>query len=480
MKENKALVLLRTLSRKELAAFKSVMKNVKRKGTLKLLEILENYISGKKKFNIDVVYDSLYGEPYSTKKGYLIRNEMRLLTKALTSFIVQNELEKERENDPDWEQSIYLKAIYERGAIHLFENENRKALDKALEKNYFRVAADLIDPEIELFTTKRAPTIANIKHLASLLDKRRALLTKAYLTELADIEYKKAFTQRTILALGGISEVEPLENIHLDWDEECETNALVEFKLLHKKAFGLTGKSKIETLQAALTVFPKISSPHFASDEWLAGTYHRIAMEYFLMGDNDTSRVFYLKAFQYRDGLPSEKLAPFIFNFMTNELRAEKFDEALKIIDENEDALIGNDRTRDRTLCMKAICSIFLGEFEKAESCIPDQRKGGGLQTYFYMRIIQIIIYFTRNEHELALTETENVMQSVYYNKDLSFRNFTNELHYFLRIQLNSISSSNYKILKASRLSELKELGNWGMNQHTLLYRWLINEYQKP
>ena len=257
-----------------------------------------------------------------------------------------------------------------------------------------------------------------------------------------------------------------------------EQDIYLMFARLLVQAYAQHGQQKIDTLSRAVNFCDKITKKGFNKSSAKSSLFASIALEYFLLGEYGKSIPFHQQALQEIEKASPQEIISYVFNYISTLLRIEYYEDAIRVIDENEPVWNKIPRVKDRFLCLKAMSYIFLEKSEEAWNCIPHNRKRSGIDHYYYYRFIQIIVYLIRKEYSLAQSEIETYIHTI--------RNNDNDATY---LQL-CILLKNYIVLLAEKnvLTKktfnnksktildllLKKQHKIETTNHALLYRWVV------
>ena len=484
-KGNRTVSLAALLNSKEKNAFRAQLREAKR-ATLPLLfdAICVGLKSSKPNgLEKEILFHKTFGTTYSKDSDYLLRNEFRLLSKELISFLSIEQIKKSIRDNPLEEKRLLLQSYLDRKAFDLFDREWAKVAAESSEKLELEITLDVLKMAVEHFVQNRQATLENYNQLLKLLNEYQETLKLHYRHQHLFGRHKQAFTERTLQAIGSDIEVSPLEVISIDPSNPTENDAFSNHFVALTKAYAHHGEQKIELLKNAASFVEKIQTRSFDQNAALATVNAAIALEYFLLNELETSLPFHKRALEYGVNLEGGKLISFVFNYLSTLIRLERHDQAIELINKYDSVWESLPRMRDRFLCLKAMCHIFESDPKAAESCIPEDRKSGGLDHYYYYRFIRMIVLFQKDKPELAMTEAENFEHTVRYNdKDEEYLRLIQAMKKFLVLKSEqSVISKEAYLEKAERLKEsLNEASENAFADRALLYRWIVSSVTQP
>jgi uncharacterized protein YifE (UPF0438 family) len=480
-KGNRTVALVALLTNQERKAFGRLMKDTKRTSLPLLFEALCVSLKSSKSdsFEKETTFKRTFGTTYSKDKDYLLRNELRLLSKELTSFLAIEQTKKAMRDDLLEEKRLLLQSYIDRNAPDLFDREWEKVVEEAKEQLRLDIALDVQKLAIEQWVRNRQATAENYNALLKLLADYQETLTRFFTHQHLFGRHKQAFAERTLQAIGSDIQVSPLEIISIDPSDEKQNDAFANHFAALTKAYAHRGEEKIELLKNAAGFVSEVNSNSFDRNAALATVNAAIALEYFLLRELEASLPYHQKALEFGSELEGGKLISFVFNYLSTLIRLERHEKAIELINEYASVWEKLPRMRDRFLCLKAMCHVFENDPKSAEECIPEDRKAGGLDHYYYYRFIQIIVLFQKGKPELTMNEAENFEHTVRYNdNDEDYLRLIQAMKKFLmlRSEKPTISEEAYSD-KAEKLKQsLNEASESAFADRALLYRWIVSE----
>ncbi|MCB9191337.1 MAG: hypothetical protein H6603_05130 [Flavobacteriales bacterium] len=480
-KGNRTVALAALLSSKEMKVFSSHLNEGKRASLPLLFDAICVGLKSSKPNSLEkeTLFKKAFNEAYSKDQDYLLRNEFRLLSKELTGFLAIEQTKKAMRDDVLEEKRLVLQSYIDRKAHDLFDREWQKVVEDSKDELRLDVAIDIQKLAIEHLVSTRQATVENYNQLLELLADHQQTLQQHFAHQHLFGKHKQAFAERTLQAIGSDIQVSPLEVISINPADEKQNDAFANHFAALTKAYAHRGEEKIELLKNAAGFVSEINSKSFDRNAALATVNAAIALEYFLLRELEASLPFHQKALEFGSGLEGGKLISFVFNYLSTLIRLERHEQAIALINEYASVWEKLPRMRDRFLCLKAMCHVFENDPKAAEDCIPDDRKAGGLDHYYYYRFIQIIVLFQKGKPELAMNEAENFEHTVRYNdKDEDYLRLIQAMKKLLMLNSEkpTISEEVYSD-KAEKLKQsLSEASESAFADRALLYRWIVAE----
>lgn len=478
-KGNRTIELVRLLSQKEKKAFAQQLEGGKRNSLPFLFNGICAALKSKRgsEPTKELLFRLTFDEPYSKDKDYLLRNEFRLLSKELSTFLSFEQVKKNFRDNSLEEKFAFLQSLIDRKAINLFEREWEKIANDAEDQLEFRISSEVRKMAILQWIENHQATIEKYERLLEMLEGFQKSLNRYFQHQFLFGKHRQAFTERTLQALGSPIEISPLEPIHFHPTEDKENDAYANHLIALTDSYRYKGNGKIEILKKAADFASQIQAKSFDQNGALASINAGIALEYFLLRELEASLPYHQKALEYGSKLENGKLISFVFNYLSTLIRLERHEQAIELINEYAAVWQKLPRMRDRFLCLKSMCHVFENNPTAAESCIPEDRKAGGLDHYYYYRFIQIIVLFQKGKPELAMNEAENFEHTVRYNdKDEDYLRLIQTMKKFLALKSEqAVIDKEAFSEKAEKLKQsLSEASESAFADRALLYRWIL------
>lgn len=480
-KGNRTVALVALLSKQEMKVFSQQLGDAKRASLPLLFDAICAGLKSSKANSLEkeILFEKTFGSGYSKEKDYLLRNELRLLSKELTSLLALEQTKKAMRDNPLEEKRLLLQSYIDRKAHDLFDREWDKVVEEAKEQLRLDIALDIQKLAVEHLIGTRQATVENYNQLLELLADYQETLQQHFTHQYLFGKHKQAFAERTLQAIGADIQVSALEIVSLNPADEMQNDAFANHFAALTKAYAHRGEEKIELLKNAAGFVSDINSKSFDRNAALATVNAAIALEYFLLRELETSLPYHQKALEFGSGLEGGKLISFVFNYLSTLIRLERHEKAIELINEYASVWEKLPRMRDRFLCLKAMCHVFENDPKSAEDCIPEDRKTGGLDHYYYYRFIQIIVLFQKGKPELAMNEAENFEHTVRYNdKDEDYLRLIQAMKKFLSLKSEQPAIDEEAFWeKAEKLNQsLSEASESAFADRALLYRWIVSE----
>lgn len=475
-KRSKADILVGSLNKKEVEQLLIELGGHKRATLSKLLVAMKSRGRSESPVSKSALFHSTYGEDYSPEKDYLIRNEMRLLSKEIMSFLAQRQVYQEIKDASQLKGLFYLKSLMNRGETELFEIEWPKILKKADAQLDHGTSAKILEKVVEHMVEHRKTSLADFEVLLEMINDLNERTIASFTQNTLYSRLKEAYVRRTIQAIGKEVPHVNLAEPEINFAQHADSDALSKYYQTMATAYTKTGNERLSLLESAMGLLDSIPAGRIDHQSQRAAINAAIALEYFFQNRLEESLQYHHQALERTKYVSVDRVASYLFNYVSTLIRLAKYQDAIDILDLHENTWNHMPRMRHRFYCLKGMCHVLTGNPDSAATCIPDDRKTGGLDHYYYFRVIQIIVQIEKGKVELALNECENVEHTVRYNdKNQHYLKLVHHFKRFIQLELDkpSLSKKAFKAKVEKLYTESVPDSPEARADHTLFYTWL-------
>lgn len=403
MKNNKLLETILVFDTLERKRFRNVIKNKKRKTLLALYELClsraERNLALPDK---EEVYEYLFGETYTKKNDFLLRNEYRLLTDEAEAFLRTSAVEAQY---PGLCEAARLRRILESGNKALFKKEYDAMATKWGHDLWFWIGTD--PSFLTYFVVSDQFTPQHFVRVKNHTDEARERLNHFYNRQLTDYEVRKGYADKVYSIISD----EPLPSFASGVVPTIATDDLVEYRKLKAEAYYRLGEEKIGVLLEANRIVEQTTSNELGNDEswWLQAT---IGLEYYLRYDFKNA-VLYLDALFCSPGIESfNRLPEAALNYLSALMSCDDYEKAVRVITPFEGRMMASQAVFYKYICLKAISLCFLGEpsaarkeLNRVEDHIPEV-------DFVYWRVAMVLSFAVESRWDDAQNEFKNLLKT--------------------------------------------------------------------
>lgn len=485
MKNSKAFTLLAGLPEKQVKQVATLLKSHKRKTLYALFSALEKAIPSGEEPSSEELYKKVFGKKYEKAKDYLLRNEYRLLhdeiIKLLTAIYQEEEAESQK-------AMYFLKNMLHYRIAEIFEDELAAEWKRAEERDDIAHLLVLSDLKLNYLLSGKIQALPSTKEIAELSAKRIELLQQHALREIRKDEVKLKMAERLLRVYQqDYIPSEPIQFINLAKLEETDTFA--QYLTIRAQVNFVSGQEKIDLL---LKLFknPGIIEKYEPSPGEATGRFLvNLAQEYYLLGDHNNAIKYYKQAAEHLKHFPLTAREGLVYNYALALIRNEQFGEAKSLADEHAEILLNSKMVGGRSPFLFAVLNIFAGNADEAEKYIQLETKKDGSEFYHFMRLCLAIVFYLRNDYDLALRESVNLDQAVNYelNRDATLQTHISKpiisyLRKFFTIVQAQMPGDELAIALQKLKQEMqgnKHEGNSSQLPDSVLMQWMLLEADK-
>lgn len=409
----KTAALIASLSRKERRQFEqSVLLQHKRTTLKKLYQCLKK----QPQIHKEAAFVKTFGTAYDAKQDHLFRNELRLLNKALESFLIQVQWEQEQAAQPHQSEFLLLKVYLNRGQFDLFEPAWRKLYKKVegaanydlmvqLLEQYIYAQLQIQEVSYELFEQlhPQAETLLRLQeaHMAERFKKLEVLqgFIQQNLYVIRSGQYQR---QRYVASF---QQQTPLLNN--TWLQVLEAAV---------QMYYLSGSAKIDLLTSALAQAELLeNTPHY-DPILIAKLRSTLALEYFIDRQFEQADRIYSQLIQYPEHLASLNRPGLFFNYLSNLVNLERYEDAIRFYQAHQTIWETSAVPLYRVHYFLCWAYLGLGDYEAAQGALLlHDLQDRPRHEEFYARTLLSLVYYHLGELIMAERETYNLLQNYRY-----------------------------------------------------------------
>lgn len=457
----KAAHLIYTLNAREKKELESILKQKGRKSLVKLYQTLRK--TPRNQLKNEKVFEQTFDEPYSKKKDYLLRNELRLLTQETKRLLAREELLQSISISQAQESFWYLRGLRRRGEKELFTTEYDKAYKQAEEELNFHICAALR----RMMVDQLQEDILQSQDFETLEQEINKLVTDSTTLAnslIATADYSRAYITRLQMVVPTNRPIpDPTKFRFTENLELARKDPYSNLLYYISQSYLHTGDERIKYLEEALNHLDACDQPEIDYARLSAACYNTLSISYM-------EKQQYKKATAYaKDAF--ERVFPNGYNpgiLLANYLRCltldGKLDEGRKVFNQY------GGHFKDIAyypiiLSSLAELEALLGDMDEALTLLT-QMQTKGIINYSTYKLILICVYSRKEEYELALREVNNLLQQAKSTGNPGLDE-DNKIRYaireWLKIKLKPAD-------KEAKLDKLRERNNDISEEHRLLY----------
>lgn len=408
----KALDQLRALAPSARKRLGIVMNSHGRESLRRLYEFLVKWKAAQDPTK-EELHLAVYGKQYQASEDYLLRNELRLLSKEVMEVVAIEEFLDRYHDNPAFKANWDLRADIRLGTStkpqvlsevflpgdHSYDQPGHLAdgleawLKSAIETREIHrsTAEELI---------RAADLLIELRRVDAGRKLAQALLMQRIAYRWAQLQPQSGGDADAQLGLGNV----------VEWDP------VTAFLYAQHRAQDLQGRERIAVLEEGLAQL-RLCKPSklFDREAKEIGFLAMIGLEWYLLGEYVRANAHYRSAL----AIPSLHRHPqwmaILTNFVSSLLKAGEPQVALELAEQHAQQFGTQPQAEFLLLGLKAMAHLFLDHASEAIRCIPpdiQQRRGS---TYLLFRFVQPIAYMIQGDAEAAEREAHNIGKMIRY-----------------------------------------------------------------
>lgn len=473
------LQILEGLTPNELNRLEKQLKDNSRKEPYLLLRELRKYIAGKKLYNREDVFASVYQKALTAKNNYLLYNDIRYLKKVLTRFLVEAEFAHEINQDEALFEEYYLKALHSRNINGVFDSE----------------VADILEKTPQYPNPKFMATVYGLKHFrhnpysfkdALSFDETMSLLNKQMQAEIMkaryaikSIETEMAFSIRANEVkkdfFGSLDvELKLEETDTIDLSDPTDLRSL--YLILLRDSHLLTGEASTKKMEEAMQVLRTIDDKTWPRYQEESVLLNNLAIANLKTGNPLTSRAYFDERFEFIEK-HNLTLSGISYNsYLRTFTQAGQHQEAIEYFMDNKDLMLSAPNAISNVWEL-AVNYLILGESKEAMIWSNELSNLKGIRGNEFQRRITIMAFINDHNFEQAKREIQNYKRAPYYVSNIPIQQNAIELiDLICKAMLDFPDSKRDKLLA---VEQIRQKNSPGVEASTTDFVWIRKWLQR-
>ena len=397
---------------------KLLRKQLVRDKKSRLLQLL-NLLNKRKRFaqHADFrsnIYEKLYGKKYDKAKDFRLRNEFRLLKEVIEKFLAIQNCQQEIQQKPNAFHYYLLRALQEKRALDLFQQEYKTTYEEALVSMDYHLAYILNRLNFNNYTNLLHEKEKNLKIAEKLNQLELTNLSSFYLTAYRTHQVHTAFLEQIWHPFS--LQDQPQQSVQIDFQPFENEYAAYLFK--KAQCYLLKGAAKIELLKDCLKVALKKQKQHTVFKEEVKFCLSELAQEHHRIFDFEHASPYY-KAFFELDLAPEDPYRmAVVTDYIAKLLKQNRLPEAIERI--NREAPIVNtvEKYCIRLKCLKVAAFAFDNNFQELFAELPQSFSEYSLSAKYFFLFFYVIHAFLIGDLLNANRELDNLLAALKRKKN--------------------------------------------------------------
>lgn len=438
----------------------------------KTLEPLYNVLVKNADADKQTMYSAYADKKYTAASDFLLRNELRLLSREIELYIAETEAAKKLEEGNIQTEVWLMQRMLQGKQYKLFEICLQQQIKKAVATADFYALHLLQDLH---FTYHTQHGELNEQNYLSLLHEMQHedFFGMHIAEEQSQREIRKQFLLRTMNAIAPGWDTKHSYKKTKAYDKLLQQQALLQqYNNLNAQLYTQHGKPKTDTLKQLAALNQKVAAIRPAFSAKLAGIYGNLGIEYFLMDDYAEADKYYQLAIKSAGPKPQLDL---LFNYATNLLAQDKFDKFLSLYKSRERDINADAKTKYRFRFFAAIAYLFAKQPAQAFKLLEHDISQRPMNEYYYYRQVYALVYFETGDIQAAQRELENIQQS-YRKRPTQTKNdkpLTAQLLKFVQAEATKANKERYQKALQQVNASIADMAKMKVTHSVLMYKWL-------
>ncbi|MFN0276364.1 MAG: hypothetical protein ACKVPJ_11490 [Chitinophagales bacterium] len=491
----KVFTLINALQPAEKKEVSAVIKSAGRKSLESIFIFLEKSAAKKKYPSKEELFSIAYKEGFSIKKDYLLRNELRLLTDIICSYMAEKEALKSLRGNTSVQHAFLLRSWNDRKLTDLFHKNAEKWIHEAMEERYLNEAFEMYLLALNRVMYDFEDSPEKFEQLVSLVNGCTKCVEQLFVYKWWSVEsHHQAIHNYKNVAAGKNIPVKP---------RKPDAHAFQSFKdddfvlamQYENSIYAASKDTYLSILKNAYrhckNVMGKTGRGIFNSSNVNPIKFYSVLNErlmiIFCSEGNVNEAAEYV---QELEKLIYEKKVRFNYTLNYNIAYYYYFAGQYKKVIDRADNLLSelkqNKRLYYQALGMKAYSHIFLKQFDLVRDCIPQEVQKINLDEYVQFRMAEMILWYVDGTYDAALRENENIRRMLKGKTDeerkqtvIDFKKLNNIYKVFFEA-VSSVGKERKNKLQKSK-QEIEGFRNKYpvVFRHTPALNWLFTEIQE-
>lgn len=473
----KTAAIIASLTRKELRQFEqSVLSHHKRDSLKKLYQLLKKQPHLSKQ----AVFVKIFGSSYHADRDHLFRNELRLLNKALETFLIQLQWKKDQTSHAlDF---LLLKAYLDRGQYELFEPAWRKLYKKTKQNALYELQAQLLEQYMRYQIQHQELSHTLFEQLSPKAEAALIAQEAHQAERLKQLETLHGFIQQNLYVIRSGQHQRQRYSSAFEQVAALPNNAWLHVLEASVQMYYCNGPAKIKLLQEALDAAATITDFPRYDPVLITKLQSTLALEYFIEQDHEQADAIYTQLLQHPEQLVSLNKPGLFFNYLSNLVNLERYQTVIDFYQQHQMIWEQGPIPVYRVHYFLCWAYMGLGHYEAAqEALLLYDLQDRPRHEEFYARTLLSMVYYHLGESIMAERETYNLLQNHRYKLSPEETHYKQlcHIHQFYDL-MGQVADQKRQQKFEHLLEQIQTLFNTQKTAASpLIHRWLHRQIQQ-
>lgn len=362
----------------------------------------------------DLLFTKVFRQKRNKSNDHLLRNEISILKRKLEDYITRNTVTQISPYSSCSRSYIMAQWCLRHSLTAHCEKYALQAREEAMTGEDWISLLKINKLLVQCVNYDKTHFDQRLKRLSELEHNHRYYLQQIAAEETMYADFVNASAYKTSLSLRKLDTVfEP--TITLSYSFTSVNGRLAAYYFHRSRAYGTAGPQTMHHLEKALECLSLPAETAGMVEEEL-GCLGAMAVEYSLMGDFEKAEQIFARIIahnRFETFIPRHAI---LLNYCTTLLKLKKYKTALQYLQKLEKET-SEPVITERIFSMKCNCYILSENLQGIRDILPTDLNQYDLSVKIYYRLLYVIYYLIKNDHELAQREIVNMMKAKDMNK---------------------------------------------------------------
>lgn len=402
------------LEKEDIKKLTTELKTHKNKKFEKLFKIMLDSLE--KEISKETAFKKIYDKEYKKEDDFLIRNECRLLYNIIKEYLINKEIQLEKEEDINFSDYYFIKAIYQKKDKTLFNKEFNHIYDRSIASYDLVRAMQLCDLHYIATGAQQIQNFTNIKNAVEVLEKQQQILGELYSLKSHIINTRK-LNMHAILSIKDREalNLEPSDKIEFDKDK-YQNNLISYYSIVTQTLMENDISKKIVYMEEALKYIDQVADSNKDFENEKNYCQINVASFYYINQNYEKAEELFNQFYATDPKLTNFTLTS-IINYGNCLLQLGKFSELLDILVKYKQELDANQRLSAYITALLCNVYVMTENADRLRKQIPISFQELPDPFVFHFRFCLCILYYLEGDYESAIRESRNLCDSIAYKK---------------------------------------------------------------
>ena len=442
------------LEKEDIKKLTSELKTHKNKKFEKLFKIMLDSLE--KDISKEVAFKKLYEKDYKKEDDFLLRNECRLLYNIIKEYIIDKEIQLEKEEDVNFSDFYFIKAIYQKKDKSLFNKEFNHIYERCIATYDLVRALQLCDYHYFATGAQQIQNFPNIKNAVEVLEKQQQVIGELFSLKSHIINTRK-LNMHAILSIKDRESLQLIPSDSIEFDKDKYQNNLISYySIVTQTLMENDISKKIVYMEEALKYIDQVADSNKDFENEKNYCQINVASFYYINQNYEKAEELFNKFYAMEPKLTNFTLTS-IINYGNCLLQLGKYAEILDIVVKYKQELDAIQRLSAYVTALLCNVYVMTENADRLRKQIPISFQELPDPFVFHFRFCLSILFFLEGDIESAIRESRNLADTIAYKKIFEEHLFIAKLFNKFFDKYDKRNAIDFKKYCQQLLVELKE-----------------------